>query len=234
MTVDFLYICVMEQIPEDETLRDSQAAQDIEKGLRDLQLFKERMEKIVPIIKQGKGPVDKIVTSDGKEHQLPKGSMPVLFPIPFDEDLSMMFGIDVGSHYEWFQYSHLAVVEDKVSVHDLLTKAYENLFKSIQQKLSIHMITNNMGMLTDGDRLESSLTLTGEVWNGIRTAIKADDLIFAIPTQDVFVFVRSDKPEDISLLKTKVNEIFTNPDYPKKLSSKLYLRKSTGEISVYH
>ncbi|RAV98228.1 hypothetical protein [Pseudochryseolinea flava] len=225
----------MSQSPED-TFEDSPAfKQMMEDARREQQLFKDRIERIVPIVKQGKGPVDKIVTSDGKEHQVPESAMPVLFPVPFDEDLSIVFGIDEGTHYEWFQKKHMDVIKDNVSVYDLLNKAYENLFRSISQKLSIHMITKNMGMLTDGDRLESSLVLTGEIWTSIAQAVNASDLIFAIPTQDVFVFVRADMPDDVALMQKKVQEIFSNPDYAKKkLSDKLYWRKSSGEITVYN
>lgn len=223
----------MEQIPDDDMLKDApEFKKMMADALREKDLIKDRIERIVPIIKPGKGPANKIVTSDGRSHEVPQGALPVLFTLPFDEDFSIVFGIDEGTHYEWLQNNHIEAVKDQISVYDLLNKAYENLFRNIQHKLSIRMINDHVGMLVDGDALESSLVLTGEIWTSIRSAINAEDVVFAIPTQDVFVFVRADQGEEVEQMREKVKEIFENPDSPKKLSNKLYLRKTNGEITL--
>src|SRR5579862_4937156 len=62
--------------------------------------FEDIFNKIVPIVKPGKssGQPQKVMIN-GVEHEMPQQSLPVTFPIPFDE-LSIIFGIDRGSHYE--------------------------------------------------------------------------------------------------------------------------------------
>ena len=82
----------MEQIPDDDMLKDApEFKKMMADALREKDLIKDRIERIVPIIKPGKGPANKIVTSDGKSHEVPQGALPVLFTLPFDEDFSIIF-----------------------------------------------------------------------------------------------------------------------------------------------
>jgi hypothetical protein len=71
----------------------------MEDSIKEQNAFIERFEKIVPIIKYGQSAVQKIKTPDGIEHDLPESSLPIICPLSFD-NLSLVLGIDEGSHYE--------------------------------------------------------------------------------------------------------------------------------------
>jgi hypothetical protein len=194
--------------------------------------FWDMFEKIIPIVKYGKasGPAQKIVIN-GQEYEMPEQSLPVMFPFSFD-DLSIVLGIDRGSHYEWLQNRNIEVVKSKLTNNDLLEKAYKNLLAQVKGNISINLIDNKTGMLVKCNALESSFIVVDEIWDHIRNKINAKEVVFAIPTQDVFIFCDADEKETAALLGEKVKGLFDNPAFQKKISPKLYLKRENGAVEI--
>jgi hypothetical protein len=194
--------------------------------------FLDMFGKIVPIVKYGKvsGGARKVIIN-GQEHEMPEQSGPVTFPIAFD-DLSLIFGIDRGAHYEWLQNKHIEVAKAKITINDIVEKAYGNLLAQVKGNIKIEMIGEKTGMLVQCDALESSFILVDEIWDHIRSTIDAKEVAFAIPTQDVFIFCDADKKEIASLLGEKSKGVFDNPVYQKKISPRLYVKKENGAVEI--
>lgn len=195
------------------------------------QRFRDIMEKILPIVKYGTLSSRK-VTIQGEEHEIPEQSLPVIFPIAFDT-LSIVFGIDEGAQLTWLQNKDIEVAQGRLLLDDLLAKAYENLFRLVKDTISVTMINARAGMLTNCHALESSFFVTNEIWDHIRATLHTNDVIFAIPTQDIFIFCDAQSVEDITFIRGKINELFEDATVPKKISSKLYLKKESGETEIY-
>ncbi len=194
--------------------------------------FSDKFEKIFPILKPGRSMNQKIVTSDGIEHDLPYGSLPVIQPLEFDE-LSIVFGIDQGTHFEWLQNKHIEVAKDKISIDDLVNKSYQNLIFKLNNKISMTMVNSDIGILNQCQGFESSLILYPDTWEIIVPKLNATDIIFGIPTQDVFIFVDSKKIESVKTLREKVADLYNNPAFQKKISPSLFIRRESGLIEKY-
>lgn len=186
------------------------------------------LDNIFPIIKTGQQPITTFQDDRGVTHDLPVSAQIVIYPI-FDR-LGVVFGIDKGSHYEWLQNKH---VDPSFNANDLVNKAYANLMKQVSGTLSINILREGLGMLTNCNRLESSLVLVHQVWDAIFNALKTKDLLFSIPTQDVLFFCDINHAENVKVFKGKTAEIFGNPSYPKKLSPNIYRKEGTNDITVY-
>ncbi len=144
-----------------------------------------------------------------------------------------MFAVDDGSHVRWLQNLDIEIAQGRLVVDDVLTKAYENLFNRTKDTIGVTRINEHTAMLTNCDTYESSFFVTKEIWQFIHQTLNAEDVIFAIPTQDIFIFCDARSTADIRFLREKVNELFADDSIPKKISPKLYLRQSTGETSIY-
>jgi len=186
------------------------------------------LDNIFPIIKAGQQPITTIQDQQGITHQLPVSAQVVIHPT-FD-GLGVVFGIDKGSHYEWLQNKH---IDASLSAKDLIGKAYSNLMKQVSGTLRIHVLGEGMGMLTNCNRLESSLVLEPQVWGAIFDYLKVKDLLFSIPTQDVLVFCDINHTKNVKVFREKTAEIFNNPSYPKKISPNIYRKEGTKDIKVY-
>jgi uncharacterized protein YtpQ (UPF0354 family) len=186
------------------------------------------LDTIFPIIKPGQQPTTAFQDQHGVTHELPVSAQIIIYPI-FD-GLGVVFGNDKGSHYEWLQNKHVA---PSLNTNDIINRAYANLMKQISSTMSINILREGLGMLTNCSRLESSLVLVPQVWDAIFNALKTNDVLFSIPTQDVLFFCDVNHAENVKVFKEKTAEIFENPLYPKKLSSTIYRKAGTNDITVY-
>jgi uncharacterized protein YtpQ (UPF0354 family) len=187
------------------------------------------LDIIVPIIKVGQQPITTIKDHEGVTHELPTSSQIVIHPI-FDE-LGVVFGVDKGSHYEWLQNKHIPK-NSGMTTDDIISKAYSNLVAQISEKMSIQLGDNGLGMLTNCNRLESSLILMDSVWSSIEQSLNTKCILFSIPTQDIFAFCDVNNDTSVTLLKNTTNEIFNNPAYQKKISPKIYFRDESKAIKI--
>jgi len=195
------------------------------------QRFLDIMDKILPVVRYGTLTSRKITIS-GEEHEIPESALPVVFPVSFDT-LSIVFAVDDGSHVRWLQNLDIEIAQGRLVIDDVLTKAYENLFNRTKDTIGVTRINEHTGMLTNCDTYESSFFATNEIWQFINQTLNAEDIIFAIPTQDIFIFCDARSTTDIRFLREKVNELFADDSIPKKISPRLYLRQSSGETSIY-
>jgi|WetSurMetagenome_2_1015567.scaffolds.fasta_scaffold67851_1 hypothetical protein len=193
--------------------------------------FIERFEKIVPVIRFSQP--DPEIISGGEAGHEPESSLPVSYPLDFDSDLSIFLGIDTGEEYEWLLNRQIVIVKDKISPDKMVSKAFGNLFREIEKKISVSMITDDMGMLENCNSLESGLVLINEVWCLARRFVRGDDLLFAIPARDVFIFTPAGDDEALKHFRKKVKEFIEDPAHPDKLSSKLYIKRKNGKTEVW-
>jgi len=189
------------------------------------------MDKILPVVKYGTLS-SSTITISGEEYEIPESALPVVFPVAFDT-LSIVFAVDDGSHVRWLQNKDIEIAQGRLVIDDVLTKAYQNLFNKIKDTIGVTRINEHTGMLTNCLTYESSFFVTNEIWQYISQTLNTADIIFAIPTQDTFIFCDASSTTDISFIREKVNELFNDDSTVKKISSKLYLRQATGETSIY-
>jgi len=194
--------------------------------------FVERFEKIVPVIRVS--PEDIEIASGGEEGHLPDKSAPVSFPLDFEKDLSIFLGVDRGEEYEWLLNRQIEVVKDRIAPDKMVSKAFGNLFKQIEKNISVKILTEDIGILENCNSLESSLVLINEIWSLARRYVKSDDLLFAIPARDVFIFGRSGDEKTAELFIQKVKEFYNDPSHPDKLSKNIYIRRKNGSTEKFH
>jgi hypothetical protein len=187
--------------------------------------FIERLEKILPIITYNV-PADDVP-------KLPESLQALAFPINFDDELSINLAIFQEKHYDILLQRHIEVAKDKVTPDKLVSKAFGNLFKLIEDTISVTMISEDMGMLTGCNGLESSLVLVNEIWELIRTSVGGDKIVFGIPARDIFIFAAADKCEAVGQLDVKVKEYFNDQAHPVKISRRLYAKHKDGESEIF-
>ena len=95
------------------------------------------------------------------------------------------------------------------------------------------MVNSDIGILNQCQGFESSLILYPDTWEIIVPKLNATDIIFGIPTQDVFIFVDSKKIESVKTLREKVADLYNNPAFQKKISPSLFIRRESGLIEKY-
>ncbi len=189
--------------------------------------FIERFEKILPVIRPNPGE-EASNTSDEGDHKS-QNLQPVSFPLDFDPDFCIYLGVSHDGEYEWLLNRHIEVAKDKIDPDKLVSKAFGNLFQHIEKKIAVKMITDNIGMLDNCHSLESSLVLINEIWTLARKYVHSDDLIFAIPARDVFIFTCQGDEKTLELFREKVKSYYSDPAHPDKLSDKLYLKRKNGK-----
>jgi uncharacterized protein YtpQ (UPF0354 family) len=80
---------------------------------------------------------------------------------------------------------------------------------------------------------ESSLITDERVWKQIQRTINSNEIVFSIPTQDIFIFCDKNSTESIELMKVNTFGTFSDPSLSGKISSKLFFRNEFGNISVF-
>jgi len=192
--------------------------------------FIERFEKILPVIRPI--PEEESHNTSDEEAHISQNLQPVSFPLDFDPDFSIYMGVSHDDEYEWLLNRHIEVAKDKIDPDKLVSKAFGNLFRHIEKKIAVKMITDNTGMLENCHSLESSLVLINEIWTLARKYVHSDDLIFAIPARDVFIFTCPGDEKTLELFREKVKGFYNDPSHPDKLSEKLYLKRKNGKTEL--
>jgi uncharacterized protein YtpQ (UPF0354 family) len=123
-------------------------------------------------------------------------------------------------------------VKDKLSINEIINKAYQNLLSKVKDNLAIQMLTEDIGILTGCDSLESSFVLVPEIWAHIKDSLQANEIVFGIPTQDVFIFCNSKLAHSVNEIDEKVKSLYNDPTTPKTISPNLYLKKEDGQIEI--
>jgi uncharacterized protein YtpQ (UPF0354 family) len=138
----------------------------------------------------------------------------------FVGDLTILYGRDLGTHYQLVSSKELHALNLLVS--DLHTIAVGNLSET-EKEIRLHKGENYWFVICDGN-LEASLLLHTGIWDYIQEQV-GGDVLCTVPARDLLVISGTSKPE-ISVLKRKACEAIEKVDRP--LSSKLFLRIATG------
>lgn len=205
------------------------------------ELFKQRfgdgnddwkiLNNIYPLVKNREELKSLIEWEDGQIK--PGSAMDGLVVVELFDDVLLTFGLDsVGATYERLKISHFHDFE-KVGLTNIVNHAYLNFERKIKDTLSMDLYPSGVGMLIFGGGYESSLIMDDRVWSQIFTALHSSDVVFSIPTRDVFIFCDKNDSEAMELLKVNTYQTFMNPAIPGKISSKLFLRDISGITTVY-
>lgn len=163
----------------------------------------------------------------------PGSAMDGLVVIELFDDILLTFCLDNGGQtYERLKMNHFSDFE-RVGQVNVLDHAYINFKKKIKDTISMDIYPSGIGMLIYCGGKESSLITDERVWNQIQSAINSKEIVFSIPTQEIFIFCDKKSTESIELLKANTFNIFIDPSLPGKISSKLYFRTEFGSISVF-
>ncbi len=204
-------------------------------------LFKERfgegnddwklLNNIYPIVKNRLELQSYIEWENG---QIKLGSaMDGLIVVELFDNILLIFGLDNGGErYEWLKISHFSDFE-KVGTNQVMAHAYLNYERMIKENLSIEIYPGGIGMLLNGGGKESSFIMHKRVWSQIQEALQSHEIVFAIPTQDIFIFCASASAQAIEKMKSLTYKSFTNPSLLGKISSNLFHRNGEGKITVF-
>lgn len=209
--------------------------------VREPELFKQRfgdgnddwkiLNNIYPLVKNREELKSLIEWEDGQIK--PGSAMDGLVVVELFDDVLLTFGLDsVGATYERLKISHFHDFE-KVGLANIINHAYLNFERKIKDTLSMDLYPSGVGMLIFGGGYESSLIMDDRVWSQIFAALHSSDVVFSIPTRDVFIFCDKNDSEAIELLKVNTYQTFINPAIPGKISSKLFLKDNSGKTTVY-
>ena len=209
--------------------------------VKELELFKQRfgdgnddwkiLNNIYPLVKNRVELKSLIEWEDGQIK--PGSAMDGLVVVELFDDILLTFGLDsVGATYERLKTNHFHDFE-KVGLSNIVNHAYLNFERKIKDTLSMDLYPSGVGMLIFGGGYESSLIINDRVWSQIHAALNASDVVFSIPTRDVFIFCDKNDHEAIELLKVNTYNTFMNPTIAGKISSKLFLRDHSGITTVY-
>lgn len=209
--------------------------------VREPELFKQRfgdgnddwkiLNNIYPLVKNRVELKSLIEWEDGQIK--PGSAMDGLVVVELFDDILLTFGLDsVGATYERLKINHFHDFE-KVGLANIVNHAYLNFERKIKDTLSMDLYPSGVGMLIFGGGYESSLIIDDRVWSQIFAALHSSDVVFSIPTRDVFIFCDKNDSEAIELLKVNTYQTFMNPTIPGKISSKLFLKDNSGKTTVY-
>ncbi len=209
--------------------------------VREPEIFKQRfgdgnhdwktLNNIYPVIKNR---VELKSLIEWENGQIKPGSaMDGLVVIELFDDILLTFGLDNGGEtYERLKINHFSDFE-RVGQINVLNHAYLNFEKKIKDTISMDIYPSGIGMLIYCGGKESSLITDERVWNQIQSAINSKEIVFSIPTQDIFIFCDKNSTESIELLKVNTFGTFSDPSLSGKISSKLFFRNEFGIISVF-
>lgn len=208
--------------------------QMVEEMQKEREKFEIIFNSIHPIIKYGND-INKTYVIDGQEIELPNNSLPVILDINFD-NLSLIFGINKGSHYEWLQNKDIKeAIEMGITNEVLIKKSFENLLEDINNNggIEITMLGEKIGMLTNCKGMESSFILEKTIWDEIKNNLNTNEVLFGIPVQDVFIFCDKNSSQAIKMLIDQVAKLSDNPMMEKKISKNIYLRNANNSFEIF-
>lgn len=114
----------------------------------------------------------------------------------------MMFIQDVGSTYKVINYDDMP---EGMTVEELEKKAFDNLLRDVSYRLAESSVHPGVwGIIAGGNFEAESLRLL--IWREISDKLGGGDLIIAVPTKDMVMFVPEGKPKLIKKLKRMAHD----------------------------
>lgn len=204
-------------------------------------LFKERfgegnddwklLNNIYPIVKNRIELQSYIVWENGQIK--PGSAMDGLIVVELFDNIVLIFGLDNGGErYEWLKIRHFGDF-DSIGTNQVMAHAYLNYERIIKENLCIEIYPGGIGMLLNGGGKESSFIIHKQVWSQIQEALQTDEIVFAIPTQDIFIFCAGAAKQAIEKMKSLTYKSFMDPSLLGKISSNLFHRNGGGKITVF-
>ena len=181
------------------------------------ELTQKEADKIFPIIKVS----DTIYKEDlnFKENE---------FPIykKIAGDLVCFYAVDNGKYLTLINKNNLPSV---LTFEDFDELAKDNLINNYIKKIKTHETNfGGLGISCGGD-YESSFLLINEVLD-IMVEELGENIIFAVPSKDIIVFINGNDPKALDGLKKMIEEIHKNDG--KLLSKKLYSYQKGNIVEV--
>lgn len=182
-----------------------------------------RLEKILPVITPAL-PAGNETSNDDQ---------PVAYPINFDKELSINMAMlqDTGS--ELLLNKHILIGKESLSPDKIVTKAFGNLFRLIENSMSISMVTKDIGRLSGCNGYESSLVLINEIWKLVRDNLNTGEIVFGIPSQDTFIFTAAGNKDAIGQLESMIREHYDDPSTANRISRQLYITHENGVSEIF-
>ncbi len=174
---------------------------------------------IYPVIKV------EVTENNGSQEILMNGENAPVYKMLFG-DLMCFYGIDRGTYFELITEKQLP---KETTIDKLDSIAKENLLNITEGKIQIHKTDFNGYGFTCGGEYEAALITLPEIW-GIINEKLGENVIFAVPSKDLIMFVKADNKEDIESLKNVIEEVQTSG---AKLLSKLTFLYSKGKVEIY-
>jgi uncharacterized protein YtpQ (UPF0354 family) len=131
-------------------------------------------------------------------------------------DVIIMYGRDVGTHYEIIAQRELAHYQ--LTAQQLHEVAVENLSRT-EKEIRLHQAEGIYFLRCDGD-LEASLLLHAGIWDVVQDQI-GGDVLASVPARNVLL-ISGTKKEQVSELKMKTCAALEHE--PRPISLKLFLR----------
>jgi len=140
-------------------------------------------------------------------------------------NLLCFYGVDKGSHFDLLLQRDLP---ENVGTDELDQYSHDNLLNYISDKTQIHQTPfGGVGFSCGGDHEAALLTLP-EIWNMVVERL-GEEIVFAVPSKDLIIFVSADKQESIDGLENMVEEV--HKDGERLLSKQLFTYKD-GKVEV--
>lgn len=180
------------------------------------QINKKDSAKIFPVIKVSQ-------STDDATFAFKKNEKPVSKKIA--GDLYCYYGIDKGTHSSLILEKQLSA---EINLEKLDEIARENLIKDYRKKIEMHFTDfGGIGLTCGGDYEASLITVNGVL--DIMVEELGDNLIFAVPSKDLLVFVNGDDQKAIDGLKQMIDEVHRDGE---QLLSKLLFTYKDKKIEV--
>jgi uncharacterized protein YtpQ (UPF0354 family) len=135
-------------------------------------------------------------------------------------DVIVMYGRDVGTHYEIISCKELA--DYGLTAGQLHEIAVENLSKT-EKEIRLHRAEGIYFLRCDGD-LEASLLLHKGIWEVVQDQI-GGDVLASVPARNVLL-ISGTKKEEVSQLKKTTCAALEHE--PRPISLNLFLRVGQG------
>lgn len=138
-------------------------------------------------------------------------------------DLMCFYGIDKGEHFSLLLKKQLP---ENIDLEKLDNIAKENLKRDFLEKINANGTNfGGIGLSCGGDN-EAALITISNVFEIMKGEL-GENLVFAVPSKDLLVFVNGNNPKDIQGLLDMITEVHKEGE--RLLSKKLYVYKD-GKI----
>jgi uncharacterized protein YtpQ (UPF0354 family) len=177
--------------------------------------FNKTVSKIYPVIKV------KVIGNNSNEIKFKDEDEPIFKNIA--GDLLCFYGIDKGEHFSLLLKKQLP---ENIDLAKLDSIATENLKRDFLEKINANGTNfGGIGLSCGGDN-EAALITISKVFEIMKGEL-GENLVFAVPSKDLLVFVNGNNPKDVQGLLEMVTEVHKEGE--RLLSKKLYIYKD-GKI----